>query len=395
MTATARGPASGLVGERVGLQRDGALEHVRLLGGGRGRRHAGSGGSCGGLRSVEQGGQRGDEVVDLRVGEDERRGEPERVGLDRVDDEAGPWARSATAADDVGREHDGPVAGRSPRTPATSGWPVASTPLGEALAQLARRGRAGPPSRCVSSTARPAAQASGLPPKVVPCWPAVSRRRDVGPERRPARRSGRRRPGPWRGSWRRARSPACWKANQVPVRPMPVCTSSRTSSAPCVGGELAGQPQVGRVRPRSRRPRPGSARGRRAATSSVTAARRAASSPNGTCVDAGGQRLERLAVGRLVRSARGRPWCGRGRRPRRDDARCGRCRRASLNAASTASVPELAKKTAEPAGAPASSSSRSASAICGGLVKKLETCTSRAAWALTAATSAGARGRAR
>ena len=64
-------------------------------------------------------------------------------------------------------------------------------------------------------------------------------------------------------------------------------------------------------------------------------------------------------------------------------------RRDSLNAASFASVPELAKKTAEPAGAPASSSSRSASSICGVVAKKLETCTSVAAWALTAATSAG------
>ena len=47
-------------------------------------------------------------------------------------------------------------------------------------------------------------------------------------------------------------------------------------------------------------------------------------------------------------------------------------RRASLKAASLASVPEFVKKTFEPAGALLSASSFSASAICVGLVKKLE-----------------------
>ena len=64
-------------------------------------------------------------------------------------------------------------------------------------------------------------------------------------------------------------------------------------------------------------------------------------------------------------------------------------RRASLIAASSASVPELQKKTAEPVGAPASDSSRSASSTCGTEVKKFETCTSWPACLETAATSAG------
>ena len=55
-------------------------------------------------------------------------------------------------------------------------------------------------------------------------------------------------------------------------------------------------------------------------------------------------------------------------------------RRASLKAASTASVPELAKNTLEPAGALLMSSSFSASAIWVGLVKKLETWPRVASW---------------
>ena len=80
-----------------------------------------------------------------------------------------------------------------------------------------------------------------------------------------------------------------------------------------------------------------------------------------------------------------RPW----KPPSAATMRVRPVRRDSLTAASIASVPELAKKTAEPDGAPATSSSRSASSTCAVVVKKLETCTSRAAWALTAATTAG------
>ena len=64
-------------------------------------------------------------------------------------------------------------------------------------------------------------------------------------------------------------------------------------------------------------------------------------------------------------------------------------RRASLMAASIASAPLLQKKTAEPSGAPASESSRSASSTWGTEVKKFETCTSWPACFDTAATSAG------
>ena len=58
-------------------------------------------------------------------------------------------------------------------------------------------------------------------------------------------------------------------------------------------------------------------------------------------------------------------------------------------AASSASAPELQKNTFDPAGAPASESSRSASSTCGTEVKKFDTCTSWPACLDTAATSAG------
>ena len=89
------------------------------------------------------------------------------------------------------------AAGPAPRTPVTSGWPSAGDGLDEALALPRGRGRAAPRSSMVASTASPAAAANGLPPNVVPCWPAASRPGDLGPEGRPARRSGTPRRAPW------------------------------------------------------------------------------------------------------------------------------------------------------------------------------------------------------
>ena len=102
-TATARGPASGCRREPVGLHRVGEVEHLGLLGRASGRRRAGSAGRHGrrpfasgrssgggdGARGVEDRRQRGEEGVGLRVGEDQRRREPDDVGRDGVDEEAG------------------------------------------------------------------------------------------------------------------------------------------------------------------------------------------------------------------------------------------------------------------------------------------------------------------
>ena len=64
-------------------------------------------------------------------------------------------------------------------------------------------------------------------------------------------------------------------------------------------------------------------------------------------------------------------------------------RRVSLTAASIASVPLLAKNTADPLGAPAMRSRVSASSTCGSVVKKLDTWMSWAACLVTASTRAG------
>ena len=89
-----------------------------------------------------------------------------------------------------------------------------------------------PSAAIVRSTASPAAHATGLPPNVVPCWPGVSRS-PAGPTPMHAP-SGSPPPSPLASVITSGVMPACWKANQLPSRPMPVCTSSSTSSAPLV-----------------------------------------------------------------------------------------------------------------------------------------------------------------
>ena len=88
-----------------------------------------------------------------------------------------------------------------------------------------------PSAFMVLITALAAAQARGLPPKVVPWVPGVKVRASSGeatmapmgtpPPRALAREimSG--------------TTPKCWKPNHLPVLPNPVCTSSTISSAPC------------------------------------------------------------------------------------------------------------------------------------------------------------------
>ncbi len=83
-------------------------------------------------------------------------------------------------------------------------------------------------------------------------------------------------------------------------------------------GELAGRGEVAR---RAADRTPGlaldRARRRAAATSSSIAAAERLDVTERDVLDAAGQRLERLPVGHLVRSARGRPWCARGSAPSR------------------------------------------------------------------------------
>ena len=187
----------------------------------------------------------------------------------------------------------------APRTVATSGWPRPVMPGREPLAQRRRPARSRP-SRSIGvedgegggaghRVAAERACRAGRAPAATP------RRRTPG-----RRRSAGRRRAPWPGSGRRARRPSVWCANQAPVRPMPVCTSSRTSSAPCCAGDLRGPPPGSRPAAGRRRPRPASARARRRRSTSPTADRSAGSSPYGTKVTPAGQRLERRALRRLA-----------------------------------------------------------------------------------------------
>ena len=225
----------------------------------------------------------------------------------------------------------------------------------------------------VSSTARPAAQASGLPPNVEPCWPGASRCGRLRAEGRPGRRSARRRPGPWPASSRRA-------------RPRP---AGRRTTCRC--GRCRSAPRRGRAARRAR----GSARGRRAGMpvpglstpaspwmgSRTTAAvplgdggpQGVASSPYGTWRHARDERLERLAVGGLVGQRQGTGGAAVEGALGGDDAgaagAAGQLDRGLDRLG--AGVGEEDRRS--PSGAPASASSRSASATCGSEVKKLET----------------------
>ena len=123
------------------------------------------------------------------------------------------------------RPHHSPL----PRTPITSGLPMLRRPCSSrapVLAALASR-----PSRSmVSSTANAAAQATGLPPKVLPWLPGVnSAAASPKPMQAPI---GRPPPRPFASVSTSGWTPAACPANQSPVRPMPLCTSSSTSRAP-------------------------------------------------------------------------------------------------------------------------------------------------------------------
>ncbi len=176
-------------------------------------------------------GQCGEEAGDVVGGHDQWRGQPDRVGRDVVDQVAGVAAAVATAGA-TGAASPMPSSSPVPRTSVTSGWPSASTPAAISLPSAAACSHR-PSAAIVRSTARPAAQATGLPPNVVPCWPGRSRSPAAPtPMHAP---SGRPPPSPLASVITSGVMPACWKANQLPSRPTPVCTSSSTSSAPAFG----------------------------------------------------------------------------------------------------------------------------------------------------------------
>ena len=137
----------------------------------------------------------------------------------------------------------------------------------------------------VSMTASAAAAATGLPPKVVPWLP--------GPSSSPASPTattapiGKPPPRPLASVTTSAVTPLSSWAIHVPVRPMPHCTSSSHSSAPCslvISRARARKPSGASTTPAS--PCTGSTT--TAAVSSVTAAASASASPYGTNVTSPG-----------------------------------------------------------------------------------------------------------
>ena len=227
--------------------------------------------------------------------------------------------------DDLGRRRPSarsrPISRPSPRTSVTRGsaaspsrscWPSTVTCSSRPSASM------------VSMTASAAAQATGLPPKVVPWLPGCEQRR------------------------RPRRAPMQAPIGKPPARPLATVTMSGVDARRSRGRTSA---RCGRCRSAPRRAR---------------AARRArvAISPGGREValgrhddaglaldrleqhrgglvgdgrgervgvavrhegDVAGQRLERRRGRPPWRSARARPWCGRGSRPRRRPRGCGRC----------------------------------------------------------------------
>src|SRR5262252_70137 len=117
----------------------------------------------------------------------------------------------------------------SPRTPASSGWPVPPSP--RARYRPTDAAWASSPSRSmVSSTASAAAHATGFPPKVLP-WSPLRSAVPAAPSPMHAP-IGSPPPSPLASVSTSGTTPAAWLANQAPVRPMPLWISSITSSAP-------------------------------------------------------------------------------------------------------------------------------------------------------------------
>jgi hypothetical protein len=180
-------------------------------------------------------------------------------------------------------------------------------------------------------------------------------------------------------------TPSAWQANQCPVRPTPVCTSSSTSSAPCrvaISRAARKYPAGGTITPFS--PWIGSSSTIAVELSTVDAS--AATSPYGTWATSPGSGRNGSAFAGWPVSASApivRPW----NPPSAATTPVRPVRRDSLNAASLASAPELAKKTRP--GRPASDSNRSASVTAAGCAYRLETCPSVAICSDTAATMAG------
>ena len=145
-------------------------------------------------------GQRGDELVRLGGGQDQRRRQPDRVRLHRVDQEPGPpggrldVAAPRSAVSTTARHSP------APRTPASSGWPICVQAGRQVLADRRDVGQ-----QPVALDGVEHGQGRGAGDRVAAEGGAVvalgERRRRPRRARRTSR-SAARRPGPWPGSAR-------------------------------------------------------------------------------------------------------------------------------------------------------------------------------------------------
>ena len=312
-----RGPGERPVRERVGLHARRPGPAPRPARPGSGRRRAGSAAvivarppRSSGARGVQDGGQRGEERVDLRVGEDQRRRQPEHVGRAALTRK--PASRSAPST--------------APRPPARSSTTPSSRPAPRDLGRpaggraprcrgaAARRARltwsSRPSSAIVSSTASAAAQQTGLPPKVVPCGPGSS---SVGRRRRRPMQApiGSPPPSPLARVTTSGSMPVGLVGEPVPGAADAGLHLVEHQQRAVRGGDLPGRGEVARAAGRPRRPRPGSARGSPSRCRRSTAAASASTSPYGTWVTSpgSGSNGARLAGWPVSASApMVRPW---------------------------------------------------------------------------------------
>ena len=183
---------------------------------------------------------------------------------------------------------------------------------------------------------------------------------------------------------RSAVTPWARLSSSSPQRPMPVWISSIHSRVPVrevISRAAARYPSGAGITPDS----PWTGSMTTAATVSSTADSRAPASPKGTNVTSpgsGSKGFRYFSVCVTASAPMVRPW----KDPSIATRRVRPVRRLTLNAASLASAPELARKTLPP---PAASERRSASRICGSEAKKFERCPRALSCLATAFTTAG------
>ena len=154
-------------------------------------------------------------VVQLRLGDHDRRGEPDGRAVGVLGQHAAPRPAPRTPRGRCRAPDRCPRPAHSPRRRhPTTPLPDHAVAAGRASAARGRAARCWYSPVCSSSTtARPTAQASGLPPNVLPCWPGSQHAEHVPVgHARPTPARCRRR-APCRAGRRRRSTPSCSQAS--------------------------------------------------------------------------------------------------------------------------------------------------------------------------------------